>query len=185
MEWLTPETERDLVARAQNDDDGAFGELYDYYLPRLYGYVHRRVGHAQAAEDLVSQVFLNVVAALPGFRSEKGSFGAWLYHIATNVIIDHYRSPRHLATPLELETAEAVVDERPGPESAAELSLAREKLAEIWKRLAPADQEVLHLRFYGELSQQEIGDVLNCSASHAGVRIHRALKKAAKISEKI
>ncbi|NIR03623.1 MAG: sigma-70 family RNA polymerase sigma factor, partial [Gemmatimonadales bacterium] len=67
------------------------GELYDRYAPRVYAYVYRRVSDAQLAEDLTGDVFLRVLQAVKSERYWQTSFQAWLYRIAHNLVVDHYR----------------------------------------------------------------------------------------------
>ena len=83
--------ERGLLERAQHYDEGALGELYDRYAPRIYRYVYRHVGDAVLAEDLTGDVFVRVLQALQSERFWQTSFQAWLYRIAHNLVVDHYR----------------------------------------------------------------------------------------------
>src|SRR5262245_65275125 len=86
--------ERDLVVRSRADA-AAFGELYDFYLPRIYGFVVRRVGERDAAQDLTAMTFERALGAVrrDDFRNE--SFGGFLYRVASNAIVDHARRGRH------------------------------------------------------------------------------------------
>jgi len=84
------EHEAELVERAKTDDR-AFTILYDYYFPKIYGYIYKRVGNFDLAEDLVSSIFLKVFTNIGAYKEQGYSFSAWVYRIATNKLIDHYR----------------------------------------------------------------------------------------------
>ncbi len=87
------EDEAALVARAGTDPE-AFGALYDRYLPSIYRYMYRRCGNHQDAEDLTSQTFHRALDRMPAFEWRGAPFGAWLYRIAHNLVIDWMRT-RH------------------------------------------------------------------------------------------
>ena len=88
---LNPDQERAMLAIALEDQD-AFQEIYEHYLPRVYAYVSYRVARKQDAEDLVSDKFYDVVNRLETFEWRgNGSFSAWLFRIASNLIADFYR----------------------------------------------------------------------------------------------
>src|SRR3954469_16537381 len=90
---MDPLREQALVARSRSDSS-AFGELYDFYLPRIYGYVARRVGERAVAEDVTAATFQRALEAVrrDDFRNE--SFGGWLYRVASNAVVDHVRRGR-------------------------------------------------------------------------------------------
>lgn len=83
-----PASDETLVAAAQTDPQ-AFTPLYERYLERIYRFCYNRLNDRSAAEDATSEVFLHALAHLPTYCS--GAFGAWLYTIARNVVIAHYR----------------------------------------------------------------------------------------------
>src|SRR3990170_7534334 len=87
--------ERTLVDRARSDA-AAFGELYDFYLPRIYGFVQRRVRERSVSEDITATTFERALAALRGGRLRNDAFGGWLYRVAANAVIDHVRAARRL-----------------------------------------------------------------------------------------
>ena len=92
---IDPTRERDLLDRARVDG-AAFGELYDAYLPRLYGFVFRRVGERSVAEDVTTASFEQALAAVRGDDFKNGSFRGSLYRVAADAIVEHVRSVRQL-----------------------------------------------------------------------------------------
>src|SRR5512146_851618 len=92
--------EQQLVQRACRGDAGAFGKLYESTFDRIYRYIFFRVSDDEMTEDLASRVYLKAWESLPRFKSGNVPFIAWLYTIAHNMVIDHYRT-RHQHVDLE------------------------------------------------------------------------------------
>ena len=177
---MEPARERDLVARSRVDS-AAFGELYDWYLPRMFAFVARRVRDRAAAEDITAMTFERALTAVrrDDFRNE--SFGGWLYRVASNAIVDQARRERR-AVPFGMRAsdmpANADADE-PGDETAMAAFAAaidRDQLRRALESIPAQHRQVLVLRFLDGLEHAEVAAVLGCSRSTAAVRVHRALR---------
>jgi RNA polymerase sigma-70 factor (ECF subfamily) len=180
------ERERALVARSRSDAS-AFGELYDFYMPRIHGYVHRRVGDRAVTEDLTAQTFERALVAVRGSAFRNGSFGGWLYRVAGNAVVDHVRRSRRIM-PLagrgfgrpdgpdvdRIDAGAEAADERAVAAFAA--AIDRDALRRALLELADAHRRVLVLRFLDDLDPDEICTVLGCSRGTLAVRTHRALR---------
>lgn len=167
-----------LVARAQQDQD-AFGLLYDRYLDRIYRYCYRRLGTREAAEDATSAVFTKALTALGTYQERPGGFRAWIFTIAHNVVTDVYRDRgRRPSEPLAEDFD--VVDPDPSPEEAAVASDERRRLRSLLVHLTPDQQQVIELRLAG-LSGSEIGEVLGRSRGAVNLAQHRAVKRLQRI----
>ncbi len=175
--------ERILVTRAAVDPV-AFGELYDFYLPRVYGFVLRRLGDRALAEDLTAATFERALAALRSGTFRNDSFGGWLYRVAANAVVDHVRRQRRfvpiLGTPSAGETA---LPERNGGDLGDDRALAalaaaldRLELRRALLGLPEAQRRLLVLRFLDELTTDELCAVLGCTRGAFAVRLHRALR---------
>ena len=153
--------ERQLVLQAQDGNSEAFGQLYDAYMERIYRFVYFRVEDQQTAEDITSQVFLKAWNNLDRFSFSRTPYLAWLYTIAHNAVIDHYRT-RKVTTALDdvqlsqQDHAEAVENEI---DQTSEMKLVKEAL----QMLTDDQQKVLTLKFIEGMSNHEI-------ASHLGKR---------------
>jgi RNA polymerase sigma-70 factor, ECF subfamily len=169
---MAPDHERELVVRARYDVD-AFAELYDFYLPRIYGFVYRRVPDRSVAEDLTAMTFQRALENVrrPDFRND--SFGGWLYRVASNAVVDHVRTDRRLVA---IDAAE--YGEQPGDVALDALSAAldRGQPRRALRALPDAYREVLVLRFYDDLDPGEMCAMLGCSREALAVRVHRALR---------
>ena len=165
---MHPDDERRLVSRAAVDGE-AFGELYDFYLPRIYGFIQRRVGEHSVSEDLTATTFERGLAALRGGRFRNDSFGGWLYRVAANAVVDHVRAARHLRSSDD-------DDDRldPAPDILA-ATIARDDLRRAMARLDEGHRRVLALRFFDDLEPVEASAVLGCSRRTFAVKLHRAI----------
>jgi RNA polymerase sigma-70 factor (ECF subfamily) len=169
---MAADRERALVVRAR-DDCAAFAELYDFYLPRIYGFVYRRMQDRCVAEDLTSMTFQRALENVrrSDFRNE--SFGGWLYRVASNLVVDHVRRDRRYVSLSDLNDGE-----EPGDLALDALAAAldRDQVQRALRRLSSNHREVLVLRFYDDLEVPEICAVLGCSREALAVRLHRALR---------
>src|ERR1700742_5031001 len=85
---------RKLVGRAQSGDRSALEELYLIHFDRIYSYLHVTVGNRHDAEDLTTQTFLRMLESIKRFRWQSSPFSAWLFRIAHNLAMDHFRAAR-------------------------------------------------------------------------------------------
>lgn len=163
---------RDVKQAARGDRDAA-GFLFDAYHPRIYRYALARLGSPADAEDVASETFARVLSKLDGFRWKGGGFEAWLFRIASNLIVDRarHRAKEH-ATDFDNH-------DTPSEASPEEVTLQREISRELRALLAtlPADQrEILLLRFAGGLDTYEAGAVMGRNANAARQLQFRALQ---------
>jgi RNA polymerase sigma-70 factor (ECF subfamily) len=180
---MDPTREQALVARARVDP-AAFGELYDFYLPRIYGYVARRVEDRAVAEDLTSTTFERALGAVRREDFRNASFGGFLYRVAGNAVIDHARRARR-DVPLWTRASDGDDDEGGslaatlGDEAAAAAfaaALDRDVLRQALERLPEGHRRVILLRYFDGLAPDELGEALGCSRATVAVKVHRALR---------
>jgi RNA polymerase sigma-70 factor (ECF subfamily) len=177
---LEPTRERALVARARVDPL-AFGELYDFYLPRIHGFVARRLADRAAVEDVTAMTFERALAAIRSGRFADGAFGGWLYRVAANAVIDHVRRSRrsipfgHRAIDADREGRDerTLGDER--AERALAAALDRDELRRALRRVPEHHRRLLVLRYLDGLTTDELCALLDCSPATLAVRHHRAL----------
>jgi RNA polymerase sigma-70 factor, ECF subfamily len=168
---MATERERALVARARHDS-AAFADLYDFYLPRIYGFVYRRTRDRFLAEDLTSVTFQRALENVRKADFRNDSFGGWLYRVASNAVVDHARRNRRLVSQSEFD------EEEPGDLALDALTAAldRDQLRRALRTLPTGHRDVLVLRFYDDLDTPEICAILGCSREALAVRLHRALR---------
>ena len=153
--------EQQLVLQAQAGDSEAFGQLYDAYMERIYRFVYFRVEDQQTAEDITSQVFLKAWNNLDRFRFSRTPYLAWLYTIAHNAVIDHYRT-RKVTTALD-DVQLSQPDHSEAVENEIDLTVEMKSVKSALQTLTDDQQKVLTLKFIEGMSNNEI-------ARHLGKR---------------
>jgi len=164
----------DLVTRAQGGDAEAIGQLYDQHHEALFRYIWARVGERPLAEDLTGEVFMRMLNALPRYRATAAPFRAWLYQIARNLLVDHYRkmSGQIMAPLREAETTGA---EAGDVTALVEQRLTLERVHQALARLDETQCEVVTLRFLSGLSLQEAAAALGKTENAVKALQHRGL----------
>jgi RNA polymerase sigma-70 factor (ECF subfamily) len=165
-------SEHALLERARAYDADALGELYDQYAPLIYAYLYRRVHDAQLAEDLTSEGFVRVLQAIQSEQFWHTSFRGWLYRIAHNLVVDHYR--KQPPAPM-LALDEQLVAVQGDPDSALAEKLSRQGLLAAISQLTLDQQQVLVLRFGQQLAAREVAEVMDKSVGAVEALQHRAL----------
>lgn len=168
-----------MLERAIEGDKRAFGALYEKHMSEIYRYFYYRVSVEQDAEDLTEQAFLNVWQALGRFDPDRASFRTYLYRVAHNLLVDHYRTakPTEELPDAPLEDFQASAEPQPSREDFGM------ELTSALRKLNPDYQEILTLRFVNELSHAEAAQVMD--RSHGAVRVlqHRALEALRQVLE--
>lgn len=151
-------SEDQLVQRAVEGDPKAFGRLYDRYVDRIFRFVVYRVNDEPTAEDLTSEVFMKAWDALDDYEPSGAPFGAWLFRIARNAVIDHHRTQKEQ---IELEKVAPILeDPQADPQGDVHGELELDRLKAAMSQLTEAQQEVLTLKFIEGLSTREAAQVL-------------------------
>ena len=185
---MDPAREQALVARARADA-AAFGELYDFYLPRIHGFIARRVADREVTEDLTATTFERALGAVRRDDFRNDAFGGFLYRVAANAIVDHARRSRH-TVPLGRRASDydddsgdgrsaGRDDDGIGDETATRAfaaALDRDVLRQAILRLPDAHRRVIVLKFLDGLEPDELATALGCSRSTLAVKLHRALR---------
>lgn len=172
-----------LLQRARQRDPQALQTLFDLYHRRVFGLLYRLTGSRDSAEDLLQETFLRLVRHI-GNYDHAGRFEAWLFRIAANLARDHARKHRRRGPTASLDAEsdghgplDRLAAEPSDPADGLLAEEQKQRLAELLEQLSPADREILMLRHYGELSFQEIAELLGIPLGTALARAHRALKR--------
>jgi RNA polymerase sigma-70 factor (ECF subfamily) len=174
---------RKLVDRAQKADRSALEELYLIHFDRIYSYLHMTVGNRHDAEDLTTQTFLKMLESIGRFRWQAAPFSAWLFRIAHNLSMDHFRARRRWQP--EEEVPEAPGSEEPSAELEAMQSIGRQSMLELIDTLSHEQQQVLTLKFVFNFANADVAKILDKSEGAIKSLQHRALASLQKqISER-
>jgi RNA polymerase sigma-70 factor (ECF subfamily) len=167
-----------LVEQAVRGDKRAIGELYNRYVDRIYRYVYSRVRSAAAAEDLTAEVFVKALEALPGYTPTDRPLHAWLYSIARARTIDYWRKQDRRQ---HVELADNLPAKASPPHELLDLEEQWAMAIDLIAQLTDEQQDVLLLRFVGELGLQEVAQVLGKTLGSVKALQHRALASLARL----
>ena len=162
--------EEHTILQSAQEDLSYFAPIYSRYSKRIYAYCLSQLHQEADAQDITSQVFVQAMLNLERFRG--GSVRAWLFSIAHNLMIDHFRKNRRL---VDLDTQE-IYEWDTEPIERIIRSENEALLRELIHRLPADKQNVLLLRFVGGLSAREIGEIIDKNETNVRVEIHRILK---------
>jgi RNA polymerase sigma-70 factor (ECF subfamily) len=176
-----------LVERAQKGSQTAFGDLYDYFYPKIFRYTSFKVLEIDR-DDMVSDIFLKFVKNLKKYRKKEGiSFDAWLYRMAHNAITDFYRKKSRT---MEVSESQLLVDQdtegfsifdtlETDEKTPQELLLEKESfeaISTLINSLNSSQREILQLKFMEDFSNQEIAKITGKSEGNIRIIQLRALR---------
>ncbi len=166
-------TDAELVHLHCTGDTSAFSELYERYAHPIFAYVMYRVSERTTAEDITSTVFMRALEHTKKYNPNRGSYGSWIYRIARNALIDHFRRNRTTAN-LD-DFLDSLID--PGL-SPAEHVVARERASAVHTALyslSEIQREILLLRFWDDCSFTEIAKITGKSEAGCKMQLRRSL----------
>jgi RNA polymerase sigma-70 factor, ECF subfamily len=162
-------TDEELMLQVRNGEEETLGVLFERYHGPLLSFYTRLMSHHTASEDLVQEVFLRILRYRDTYQPGT-PFRPWLYQIARNARMDHYRkTPRHET--FEPEMLPPVV-----PPDSAQQEQEGALLHRALMQLSEERREVLILARFQELKYTEIARLLGCELNTVKTRVHRALR---------
>jgi len=150
-----------------------FEDLYRDYVGRIYAYVRAQVHSAADAEDITAQVFMNAYNAYDRFEPRHSTPAAWLFRIARNATLDHFRAGNRRERLRRTIEHEPVAEEDPASRAEERIQY-RALLAQV-AQLPERQRDAISMRHSG-LSFAEVGQLLGCSEDAAKMLYHRALR---------
>jgi len=156
------DAERLLASRASMGDRAAYGQLYESYVDKIYRYIYYKVGQRAEAEDIASLTFMKAWDAIGDYEWRNHPFGAWLFRIAHNLVVDYHRARRENIT---LSDASPQLEQRASrdeirPEQVLSELITTDRIHHAIGRLTEEQQQVLVLRFFEGLSTGEVADLM-------------------------
>jgi RNA polymerase sigma-70 factor (ECF subfamily) len=188
MKELENLEEKLILNRALRGEKEAFAEIYDFYVIRIFRFVYLKTSSKETAEDLTSETFLKCWRYIKQ-KNEAGKkeivknnkISSFLYKIARNLIIDHYRKKKDLIIEISEEEKGAIIDHK--QDILAEIS-KKQEIEELRKSLGCLKddyQEILILRHVEDLSMPEIAEITGKKEGAIRVQLHRAVKALEKV----
>ncbi len=145
---------------ASRHHEATLAGLYEEYYIKIARYAFVHIGNRTEAEDLAGEVFLRALDSLKLYKERGIPMQAWLFRIAHNLMVDHLRErAKHKTVPIDTLQIESDMS----PATIAEKNIEFERVTRAMEQLTPAQKEVIGLRFFGGLTSQEVGQILNKS----------------------
>lgn len=164
------------MAVKAGQDPQSFAEIYELYFSRVYNYVRYRVQNPQTTDDLSSLIFEKVFKNIRLFKPEQGTFTAWLFAIAHNVVSDYFRNrEKNKWFSIEAEGEIASTSQDVG-EAFVENEL-RSKLLDSLAELSERERQIIALKFWSGLTNRNIAKLTGVSESNVGVILYRAMRR--------
>jgi len=165
--------ELNIIERCHKGELDQFARLYDDYAKKIYTFIYYKTMHRETAEDLTGETFLKALEHIQSYHPDKGPFSAWLYRIARNTVIDHYRTRK---SAVNIDDCWDLSDRRDFAEDFA-TSEALEKVKSYLSTLSPKQREIITLRVWGGLSYEEIAEITGASEAALKMSVSRTLAK--------
>jgi RNA polymerase sigma-70 factor (ECF subfamily) len=169
-------SDNELINQAKAGIETGFEQLIQRYQDRLFRAIHNDVGCPHAAEDIVQEAFVKAFLRLDSFQ-QQSKFYTWLYRIAINLRITHYRKnsrPVYSLESVDQSRLSHRVDPSGSPDDIALRVEARQQVRDALKQLADQHRRILVLRDYEQLDYQSISEILNVRLGTVRSRLHRA-----------
>jgi RNA polymerase sigma-70 factor (ECF subfamily) len=171
--------ESEWIHRAKQGDDDAFAMLVEVYQVPVYNLCYRMLGNPMEAEDAAQEAFLRAYKGINRYDPER-RFATWLLSIASHHCIDRLRRRKFPIRSLdELLPWQQKADDTPGPETALTQKENQEVVRKMLEQLGDHDRMVVILRYWYDLSYEEIAQSLSSSISAVKSRLHRARRQLA------
>ncbi|HUC31380.1 MAG TPA: sigma-70 family RNA polymerase sigma factor [Candidatus Paceibacterota bacterium] len=170
--------EEKLIRSAVGGDSSAFGSLYDHYQPAIYRFVVIKVGSREEAEDITHHVFLSAWQKVGTYKHRGHPFSSWLYQIARNMVIDHYRSRKDDISLDKIDPESSIIPAVAQADLSTKLQL--EKVHRAIAELKPDYQDVIILRFIEDLPLKDTAAILKKSEGAVKLAQHRAIRELKK-----
>lgn len=166
-----------LVRRAQDGDASSFAGLYERFHDKIFRYVYFKTGNPNDAEDITEDVFLRMLESINSFRWKGHPFSSWLFRIAHNLIVDHFRKrSRQKNTPLD-DAGELAGASHQQLEADLDIKLSVERVHLAMEGLTDLQKEVMSLRFAADLSVRETAEAVGKRENAVKALQHAAIKK--------
>ena len=167
----------ELVTKAQEGDAVSFAKLYEHFFDQILRYVNFKTGSLPDAEDITGQVFVRMLESIHTFKRQGHPFSSWLFRIAHNLVVDHFRvNSRKKVVPLE-DTPAAMRVLSPDLDSQVDLDLSMQEVNRAMVHLTELQREVISLRFAAGLSVLETARAVGRKENAVKALQHAGLQK--------
>jgi RNA polymerase sigma-70 factor (ECF subfamily) len=165
--------EKSALIACQAGDLIRFGEIYDAYIRRIFAFIYLKTHHREIAEDLTSQTFIKALEAIGSFNRDKGAFSTWIYRIARNTVIDHYRASRPTT---DIEDAWDLAAPDAELPRTTDIAMAVDRIRPHLADLSPIQRDIVTMRLWQDLPYSDIAEALGMSEAACKMSFSRSMR---------
>lgn len=162
-----------LIKKCQSGDMKYFAGLYDEYFDKIYRFIYYKTMHRETAEDLTSRTFYKAMESLDKYNPKIGTFSSWLYCIARNNVIDHYRTKK------QVDNIDGIWNLSAEDELESDIDI-KNKLTQVKKyldKISAEHREIVVMRLWDQLSYQEISAITGKTVNSCKMTFSRTMIK--------
>lgn len=154
-----------------------FEMFYNHYFPKIYNYIRYRINDPHETDDLTSKVFERAIVHANRFNSERGTFSAWIYAIANNLVIDYFKSKSGKGGKVSFDLLSNTVSDQKGLEHKIIDQELKNNLLAALQELDDEKRTLIALKFWSGMNNREIAAMTGMSESNVGVTLYRTLRQ--------
>ncbi|MBU3131309.1 RNA polymerase sigma factor [Clostridium gasigenes] len=175
--------EKKLIKLVVKGDKSAASELINLYYKMIFTYVFNQTRDSELSKDLTQEIFISMLKSITNYEGKKSSFKNWVYKIASNKIVDYYRSKYYKYTTIVEEIENYDLKSSHNVEYEIEIKEDTEEIMNVVNRLTGNMQEIFRLKVFGEMTFSEISILLDISESTVKTRYYSSVRKIKKLLE--
>ena len=165
--------EKEHILACQDGNTEAFGLIYDHHVRTIYNFIYYKVFDKETAEDLTSQTFFKALRNVSSIDPERPVI-SWLYKIAHNSVLDHYRSSRPKE---DIDDHWDLADEDVDVVGKLDTHVDMKRIEKYLKQLSSLEREIIFMRVWEELPYQAIAEIVGKSEANCKMIYSRSIKK--------
>lgn len=170
-------SEKELIEKIK-EDKKYFYQLYEKYLDKTYNFVYSKVQDKQLAEDLVSESWFKIIRKIDKFIPEKDyQVSVWIFRIVRNHMFDYFKKKKNIFLEKSEEILEYIEDDRVSLSRDIENEFSREIILEQMEKLSKQEREILNLKYFSDLKNNEIWKLLKIKEKSVSSVLHKGIKK--------
>lgn len=174
--------ERYLIKKVKNKGDKeAANKLISIYYKPIYVYVFKQINDKEISMDLTQEIFISMLKSIDGYEEKKASFKTWIYKIASNKIIDYYRSKYYKYSTVVVELEDDSTVNLHNVENEFLIKEDAKEIIEIINRFEGDIQQILRLKIFADMKFREIGEVLDINESTVKTKYYSSIRKIKRI----
>jgi RNA polymerase sigma-70 factor (ECF subfamily) len=165
--------EDEIIKHVQTGQSDAFALIVEDYQKPVFNLCYRMLGDTFEAEDAAQETFIRALKSIKRYDAKR-AFSTWLLSIAAHYCIDQLRKRKGRNISIEENPYLTIQDISPGPETMTIMREDRDRLRKILNALNPTDRAAIILRYWNELSYEQIAETLSLTVSAVKSRLHRS-----------